>query len=185
MSVVLRLQEWNRPVDAGDLEVLAHCQGPTLDIGCGPGRMAAHLAGQGRTVLGVDALRGAVSQARQRGATALQRNVFGPLPGEGRWGTALLADGNIGIGGDPDALLRRVAAVLDPGGRVVVDLGPPETGTTSGWVRLQDDGPAGPPMRWSWVGADDIDRVATRSGFRVTCRHARPGRWFAVLARAA
>ena len=38
-----------------------------------------------------------------RGATVLQRDIFGPLPGEGRWGTALLFDGNVGIGGDPAA----------------------------------------------------------------------------------
>ena len=39
------------------------------------------------------------------GGPALRRSVFDPLPGEGRWGTALLLDGNIGIGGDPRALL--------------------------------------------------------------------------------
>ena len=32
-----------------------------------------------------------------------------PMPGEGRWDTVLLADGNIGIGGAPVALLRRTA----------------------------------------------------------------------------
>ena len=34
--------------------------------------------------------------------------------------TALLLDGNIGIGGDPGALLRRVADLLTPGGAVLV-----------------------------------------------------------------
>ena len=31
----------------------------------------------------------------------LRRDLFAPLPGEGRWHHVLLADGNIGIGGDP------------------------------------------------------------------------------------
>ncbi len=53
--------------------------------------------------------------------------MFAPLPGEGRWGTALLADGNIGIGGDPVALLRRLREVLDPRGRIVVELAAPGT----------------------------------------------------------
>ena len=42
----------------------------------------------------------------RRGGAALRRDVFAPLPGEGRWYTALLADGNVGIGGDPVALLQ-------------------------------------------------------------------------------
>ena len=61
------------------------------------------------------------------------RDVFGPLPGEGRWDTALLADGNIGIGGDPVALLARVRELLAPEGRVVVDLAAPgRRGPTGG-----------------------------------------------------
>ena len=41
------------------------------------------------------------------GGPALVRSVFETLPGEGRWDTVLLMDGNIGIGGDPAALLGR------------------------------------------------------------------------------
>ena len=52
-------------------------------------------------MLGVDISRTAVARVRQAGASALHRSVFDPLPGQGRWGTALLADGNIGIGGLP------------------------------------------------------------------------------------
>ena len=51
----------------------------------------------------------AVAQTPDRGVAAIRRNVFDALPGEGRWRTALLADGNIGIGGDPAALLRRLS----------------------------------------------------------------------------
>ena len=50
-----------------------------------------------------------------RGVAALLRDVFDPVPGEGRWETALLADGNIGIGGDPVALLERVRHAGRPG----------------------------------------------------------------------
>jgi hypothetical protein len=59
-------------------------------------------------VLGVDVSPAAVARAKGAGGAVLRRSVFDRLPAEGRWGTALLADGNIGIGGDPHALLRRV-----------------------------------------------------------------------------
>ena len=55
--------------------------------------------------------------ARSCGALALHRDVFATVPGTGRWARVLLADGNIGIGGDPDALLSRVAELLKPPGR--------------------------------------------------------------------
>ena len=105
----LPVHEWLRPVSHADRVLLAHCRGATLDVGCGPGRMSAHLAERGHVVLGVDIVREAVDQARRRGVSALRRNVFDPLPGEGRWDTVLLADGNIGIGGAPVRLLRRAA----------------------------------------------------------------------------
>ena len=46
------------------------------------------------------------------GRPALRRDVFEPLPGTGRWQTVLLADGNVGLGGDPLRVLRRAAELL-------------------------------------------------------------------------
>ena len=77
-----------------------------LDVGCGPGRIVAALTDHGRLALGIDIAEHAVALTRGRGTNALRRNVFDPLPGEGRWATVLLLDGNVGIGGDLDALLR-------------------------------------------------------------------------------
>ena len=132
----LPVHEWLRPVSHADRVVLGHCRGATLDVGCGPGRMSAHLAERGHVVLGVDIVREAVDQARRRGVSALRRNVFDPLPGEGRWNTVLLADGNIGIGGAPVRLLRRAADLIERTGRIVCDLAAPGTGvlaTTPAW----------------------------------------------------
>ena len=64
--------------------------------------------------------------ARCHGACC--RSVFQPVPGEGGWDTVLLADGNIGIGGDPVALLTRCRELLAPAGRVLVELDPPGHG---------------------------------------------------------
>ncbi len=66
-------------------------------------------------MLGIDVVPEAVEQTRRRGASALQRDLFDALPGEGRWQTALLADGNVGIGGDPVALLARTRDLVQPG----------------------------------------------------------------------
>lgn len=79
-------------------------------------------------VLGIDVVPEAVALTRERGASALVRDVFAPVPGEGWWDTALLANGNIGIGGDPVTLLRRVHALLLPGGRAVVEVARPGVG---------------------------------------------------------
>src|ERR1700722_4104819 len=109
----------------GDLSILDRCAGPTLDIGSGPGCLTVALAERGIPALGIDITPYAVDLARSSGALVMLRDVFGRVPGTGRWTTVLLADGNIGIGGDPAALLSRVAELLSPRGRAIVELEPP------------------------------------------------------------
>jgi len=180
-QTLLHLDDWAQPADADDLAFLGLCVGPTLDIGCGPGRLTAALAERGYVVLGIDVLGAAVDQARERGVVALRRDVFGELPGEGQWGTALLADGNVGIGGDPVALLHRVRQLLDPRGRVVVEVSPHEAGCRTGWAALVHAGERSVPFRWSVVGADAIHPIAARAGFVVTETHAHGRRRSVVL----
>ncbi len=97
---------------AFDKAVLGLCNGPTIDLGCGPGRFVAHLTKLGIPALGVDQSQTAVEMARRSGAPALRRDVFERLPGIGRWGTVLLADGNVGLGGDPSRVLRRAGELM-------------------------------------------------------------------------
>lgn len=177
----LPVADWTREADADDLEILALCEGPTLDIGCGPGRLAAALADSGQVVLGIDVVHEAVGQTRERGVSALHRDVFDDLPGEGRWHTALLADGNVGIGGDPVALLTRVRELLDPRGRVVVELAAPGTRSTSVWATLECDGTVSRPFRWSVLAVDHVGPVAERAGLVVAATYEIGRRWVAVL----
>lgn len=179
----LPVADWSRSADHSDRSLLAHCRGATLDVGCGPGRMAAHLRTRGHHVLGLDIVDEAVAQARRRGVAALRRDVFAPLPGEGAWDTVLLADGNIGIGGDPSRLLRRAAELVGAAGRVVCDLAVPGTGLHVGEARLVVQGVSTPSFRWAHVGPEALFALATGAGLSVRSVQQDEGRWIGVLTR--
>lgn len=181
-EVALNVERWLQPADAVDLAALSSLDAPVLDIGCGPGRIVEALTATGRLALGVDIAGTAIGLARDRGLNALQRDVFGPLPLERRWSAAVLLDGNVGIGGDPRRLLARVAALLRPGGRVVVETHPDAEADRSSAVRFWlDHRPIGPAFRWAIVGEDALRRHAGRTGFAVLDAWHDGGRAFALL----
>jgi hypothetical protein len=107
--------------------------------------------------------------------------VFDPMPGEGSWDTVLLADGNIGIGGAPQALLQRAAELIAPEGRVVCDLAGPGTGVSLHAARLVTRLRRTPNFAWAQVGTDAVESLARRSGLVVQHVDEHHGRWFAVL----
>jgi SAM-dependent methyltransferase len=174
---------WFEPVTPAEHRLLRRVDGPVLDIGCGPARHALRLAESGVVSLGIDISRPALAVARERGAPVLHRSIFEHVPGHGRWGTALLLDGNIGIGGDPAALLRRVAQLLRAGGRVLVELDAPGTARRRTTVRLEHDRQAGPWFAWACVGADRLEEPAHEAGLRIDEVWNDTGRWFARLDR--
>ena len=181
---VLSLATWTRDPDPDDEALLDLCVGSTLDIGCGPGRLTKALAERGHLALGIDVVGQMVGQARARGATAAVRDVFGPLPGEGVWTTALLADGNIGIGGDPAALLTRARELVEDDGRVVVETEPPGAASRTGLAVLEWRDHESWTIPWSVLAVDDLADVATRADLDVLCTMPSGGdRWFAVLGR--
>lgn len=180
----LALGRWCGSLVAGDHGVLDRCTGPTLDVGCGPGRLAAAVAWRGLPVLGVDVSYTAVAMARARGVSALRRSVFDALPAEGRWQTAVLADGNVGIGGDPVRLLSRLRGLIAPGGVVVCELESPGVVTQAGQVRIEDpDGQRSQAFGWARVSVTDITSVATECTLSPVDIWEEAGRWFALLAR--
>jgi SAM-dependent methyltransferase len=180
-SLTEALRRWCGTADATDLDLLARAPGAVLDLGCGPGRLVIELGRQGRQAAGVDTSRVAVRLARKAGATALCRSMFAPLPGEGAWDSVLLADGNIGIGGDPVTLLRRCRDLIGAAGRVLVELDPPGTGMRADRVRLERGGQRGHWFAWAHVGADAIEGPAADAGLRVEETWQRAGRSFAAL----
>lgn len=169
----LDVERWCAVADAADLSALSRCEGPVLDIGCGPGRLVAALAARGHRALGIDVSEAAVTRTLRLGGSALHRSVFEPLPGEGRWGTVLLVDGNVGIGGDPRRLLHRTTELLAPGGLLVAETAPQDIDER---VLVQlDDGramrlrtgrgrpvPVGPARHTRTVGIRPPPRAAPR-----------------------
>jgi SAM-dependent methyltransferase len=183
-SGTLDAASWDRLSEADEV-VVSRCEGPVLDVGCGPGRFVEALACRGVPALGVDLSREAVGQTRRRGGSALVRDVHERLPGEGRWGTVLLADGNIGIGGDPLSLLRRCRDVVRPGAVALVETSPDPAHDVRTTVTLH--GPGGRrsvPVPWAVLGARALVRVAAAAGFVAVEDWRVGGRAFVMLRQA-
>ena len=177
----LPLDRWLAPADAVDAALLERVEGPVLDMGCGPGRHLAALRAAGKRGLGVDLSPVAVRLARDRGAQAMTGDVFADVPG--RYRTALLLDGNIGIGGAPAALLRRACELLEPDGRVVVEVDPPGARTYRTRIRIESHDAVSEWFAWARVSVDGIAAVAARAGLAPCDELALAGRTFVTLCR--
>lgn len=185
-TIGLDVRRWLAPVSAVDRTVLDRCEGPTLDVGCGPGRFVTALAEAGHIALGVDIADAAVDLTTRGGAAALLRSVFDRVPGEGRWSTVLLMDGNIGIDADPARLLCRLREVLAPGGRLLVETDPDDGLDDSIAVRfwLPETGRSvGPEFRWALVGRQALSAYAMSAGYACSEIWSLDGRSFASLRR--
>jgi SAM-dependent methyltransferase len=182
--ITLPVARWHAEADAADELLIGRCTGPTLDIGCGPGRLTVALGARGIPVLGIDVSPVAVRLTRRRGGPALRRDVFDQVPAAGRWQHVLLADGNIGIGGDPFALLRRVGRLLAAEGTALVEVAAPGTGLLCAPARLAGGEPDASWFPWAMLDAEAIAAPAAEVGLAVCWQRAWSGRWFVELARA-
>ncbi|WP_406114437.1 class I SAM-dependent methyltransferase [Streptomyces sp. NBC_01014] len=179
----LDVERWCGAPDSADVTVLARCRGSVLDIGCGPGRLVAALAALGTTTLGIDVSQAAVDRTVQEGGAALCRSVFAPLPGEGRWRTALLMDGNVGIGGDPAALLVRVAELTGPNGMLIVEAAGHDIDERVD-VRVDDGrGARGAAFPWARAGTRALLGYAETTGWVTEDQWKTAGRSFLQLRR--
>jgi SAM-dependent methyltransferase len=176
-------RRWAETATQVDERVLALIDGPVLDVGCGPGRHVLALARSGVMTLGIDVSPPALALARRGGAPVLERSIFDRVPATGRWGTALLLDGNLGIGGCPATLLRRVRELLRPTGRMLVEVSGPGHAEDSGVerVRFEAEGTAGPWFSWAHVGIDALEDVAAAAGLGIVRQWSDERRWFAWL----
>jgi SAM-dependent methyltransferase len=183
-ALTFDVRRWLSSADAVDATVIQRCRGPVLDIGCGPGRMVQALTSHGVFALGVDIAEAAVRLTRDRGVPALRRSVFDRAPGEGRWPTALLMDGNVGIGGDPRRLLRRVRQLLTPDGRLIAEVDPAPEADRQLRLRFTSDVPeTNAWFDWAVIGVDRTRALARDTGFAVSETWTSGQRAFAVLER--
>jgi SAM-dependent methyltransferase len=177
----LPLDMWLCDARGADKRLVARAVGPVLDVGCGPGRHVHALALRSVIAVGVDVSPAALHLARARGATVLEASIFDRIPGAGEWRTALLLDGNIGIGGAPAALLRRIGSLLTPDGTILVEVDPPGVGLEIVRMRLEDEHRKSHWFDWARVGAEAIAAPAREAGLRVRESWEDEGRWFAAL----
>ncbi len=120
------------------------------------------------------------SLARLAGARAIVGSIFEEVPLIGRWESALLLDGNIGIGGRPDRLLRRIRELLAPDGRIVVELAAPWHSTVRTRVRLETVRGASDWFDWAAVSSADAEQLLDGAGLVVAERWHERDRWFVV-----
>lgn len=107
--------QWNR------VEQLAcsEARGRVLDVGCGPGRHAVHLADHGVEVLGLEPSAGASAVARERGIQVVEAGVEDLDRVGGEYDTLLLGGQNLGLLGSREkapTVLSALAGVSVPDG---------------------------------------------------------------------
>lgn len=167
MRVELPTRHWCGIADPSDATVVERCVGPTMDVGCGPGRIAGALTLRGVSVLGIDIHPAAVRATAARGAAVMRRSVFDRLPREGRWEHVVLLDGNIGIGGDPAQLLQRCRELISRTGSVLVEICETEMNLRQiAWFETATACSA--PFPWAFVGKSATTAAAGRAGLGVS-----------------
>ncbi|CAN5120868.1 class I SAM-dependent methyltransferase [soil metagenome] len=181
-SSAMNVSRWNEHADLTDLSLLAGTTGAVLDIGCGPGRMVRAAMSLGLIALGIDVSPTAIEIARESHLPVLDRSVFERLPREGSWATALLVDGNIGIGGDPSALLERCREIIAADGTVVVEVDRDASvdRAYSGTV-VDIHGHASDEFPWAEIGRDALVARASMAGLRLAQSWVTDGRTFCRL----
>ena len=177
------VRRWLAAADEVDEALLDRVVGPVLDVGCGPGRMVRALRRRGIDALGVEIAPTAVAVARRRGAPVVHCSIFECIPRRGEWGSALLLDGSAGIGGDPVALLERVAELVGPRGLVFMEVEAPAVASEALTVRIETANGKGPWFPWAVVSINDADALAAAAGFRITESWAHDERWFVRMDR--
>ena len=185
LTTMMDVARWNADADLADLTLLRAATGPLLDIGCGPGRMVRAARQVGLEVLGIDVSPTAVAIAREAGLPVMLGSIFDAVPREGAWQTVLLVDGNIGIGGDVRALLRRCMQLVADGGDIVVELHDYRDKHDVYTAHLVGtDGGLSEIFPWAQIGINPMVDLCVELGLRFRQAWDSSGRTFCRLATA-
>ena len=152
--------------------------GPLLvDVACGGGLLAPHVAGLGYRHLGVDLSPTAVEVARAHGVTAVRGDAC-RLPLADAVADVVVAGEILEHVTDPDTVVAEACRVLRPGGTLVVD-----SIAATWWGRVSsitvgERMPAGPPKRLHdpalFLDRARLVRVARGHGVALTLEGLRP-----------
>ncbi|CAN5189496.1 class I SAM-dependent methyltransferase [soil metagenome] len=180
---MMDVSRWHADADDADLTLLRRVAGPVLDIGCGPGRMVRAAQRLGLHAVGLDVSPVAIELASRLGGSYVRGSVFDRVPGEGMWQTALLVDGNVGIGGDIPALLARCRQLLAPTGEIVVELhdDPDQLDHYLGEVTDAQGGRSA-SFPWAEIGLDRLVALLPELGLELAQSWLSDGRSFCRLA---
>lgn len=181
-AIELHTRRWFGDADHADRHLfLDQCRGRTLDVGCGPGRLVGALTGREGFSIGIDVSAAAVRLTKRRGAVAFECDVYGDVPDARAWQHVLLADGNIGIGGHPVKLLRRVRDLMSPDGTVLVEVDSQIRGIRRDRLCLRLGELFSEPFWWAQVGTDAIAELAAQAGLQMLELREHGSRHVAVL----
>ena len=148
-----------------------------LDLACGGGLLAPHLAGKGHCHVGLDLSPTALPLAREHGVTAVRGDVL-HLPFADEVADVVVAGEVLEHVTEPLALLAEACRVLRPGGTLVLD-----TIAATAWGRFSavtvgERIPAGPPKRLHdpalFVDRCALVAAAARCGVRLELSGLRP-----------
>ena len=149
-----------------------------LDLACGGGLLAPHVAGKGHRHVGLDLSPTALPLARDHGVLPVRGDVT-RLPFAGGVADVVVAGEVLEHVPDAPGLVREACRVLRPGGTLVID-----TIAATWWGRFSsvtvgERIPAGPPKRLHdpalFVDRAAITRAAAEGGVRLTLTGLRPG----------
>jgi 2-polyprenyl-6-hydroxyphenyl methylase / 3-demethylubiquinone-9 3-methyltransferase len=148
-----------------------------VDLACGAGLLAPHVAGLGYRHVGLDLSAAALAQARDHGVVPVRADVL-RLPLRDEVADVVVAGEVLEHVADPDRLVVEACRVLRPGGTLVVD-----TIAATWWGRFSsitvgERIPAGPPPRLHdpalYVDRARLHDVAAGCGVALTLNGLRP-----------
>jgi 2-polyprenyl-6-hydroxyphenyl methylase / 3-demethylubiquinone-9 3-methyltransferase len=148
-----------------------------LDLACGAGLLAPHVAGRGHRHIGLDLSPTALPQARDHGVAPLRGDVL-RLPFADEVADVVVAGEVLEHVADPSRLVAEACRVLRPGGTLVVD-----TIAATWWGRFSavtaaERLPGGPPRRLHdpalFVDRDELVAAARGGGVELTLVGLRP-----------
>jgi len=150
-----------------------------VDVGCGAGLLAPHLAGRGYRHVGVDVVASALAQARRHGVRPVLADA-GALPLPDACADVVVAGELLEHVPDLDATVREVCRVLRPGGLLVLDTLNATALSRFLTVTLAERFPRVPkgihdPARY--VDPAELTARCARHGVRLRVRGARPTTW--------